>query len=249
MADTSLAEWQAGREYWQLRSAPVYRGEGVPKGDGMPVLVIPGLMGNDLYLRTMRQWLRRMHYQPLPSSILWNAGCPKRLVADAERPLRRLLDSSDAPVAIVGHSRGGLLAKALASKYSQRVVKLVLIGSPLGGMLQAGRDGMQGYAQQMGDADTGSRRMLFNASRNLTRLLDPGCKSPLCDCEFVDLVFTPPGETLSVTSLYSPTDPIVPQAMSQMPYGDNIEVSGTHGGLMFNAVVFEHLARILAASP
>ena len=62
-------------EYWQLIPSPVYRGLRVPKGDGRPVLILPGLFGNDAYLQPIFFWLKRMKYRPQRSKLLVNAGC------------------------------------------------------------------------------------------------------------------------------------------------------------------------------
>ena len=75
-----LDEAAALREYWALRLDPVYRGRGVPRGDGKPVLVLPGLFGNDFYLTPIRAWLGRIGYTPRVSTLAINAGCPERLL-------------------------------------------------------------------------------------------------------------------------------------------------------------------------
>ena len=43
-------EWRASVEFGRLLTDPVYYGIGVPRGDGRPVVVVPGLFANDLYL-------------------------------------------------------------------------------------------------------------------------------------------------------------------------------------------------------
>ena len=243
---TPLDEWQSAQEYWSLLASGVYRGDGCPAGDGRSVIVIPGLFGNDLYLTPMRQWLARIGYRPAASELLWNAGCPNRLLAEVSRPLRRVLDDTAADVAIIGHSRGGMLGKALASRFVDRVSHLILIGSPLGGMLRAGRAGMQAYANDMAHSPSPLRQFAFNAGRGVMRALDPDCDSPLCDCDYMDQMFAPLPESVKVTSILSPTDPIVPPLLSAMPYGQNFQVQGTHSGLMFNAEVFPLVAQALA---
>lgn len=246
-----LNEWQATREYWALRADPVFRCDGVPLGQGQPVMVLPGLFGNDLYLYTLRDWLSRLGYQPLASNILWNAGCSNRLLAEAERPLTRQLAVQSGPIALIGHSRGGLFAKALASKYADRVSHLILLGSPLGGMLDAGPANMQQYVEAMENSPSSGRRFVFNAGRNVMRMLDPDCDTPLCDCDYMGHLFAPIPEHVKLTSIYSPTDPIVPAEVARMPEAPNvknIEVAGTHAGLAFNANVYPFIAQALAQS-
>ena len=52
-----------GEMRWQLELArllvdPVYRGEDVRRGDGAPVVLIPGFLAGDVSLAVMRGWLR-----------------------------------------------------------------------------------------------------------------------------------------------------------------------------------------------
>ena len=102
MADTDpLGEAQAFEEFWALQTDPIFRGEGIPQGDGARVLVIPGLLANDFYLMTMHTWLNRIGYQPITSDILWNVGCPKRLMGSIADKLSGLLSKDDNPIHLV----------------------------------------------------------------------------------------------------------------------------------------------------
>ncbi len=58
-------EWRSALELAQLLVDPVYRGEGVPRGDGSPVMLVPGFLAGDASLAVMRQWLGRMGYDPV----------------------------------------------------------------------------------------------------------------------------------------------------------------------------------------
>ena len=69
-----------GLDWLALRSSPVYYGFGVPRGDGSAVIVIPGVMGTDMYLQEIYYWLRRVGYRPYMSRIGWNAECVNTLV-------------------------------------------------------------------------------------------------------------------------------------------------------------------------
>src|SRR3954449_3972583 len=54
--------WQA--ELARLLVDPVYRGEGVPHGDGGPALLIPGFLAGDNSLSVMAGWLRGIGHPP-----------------------------------------------------------------------------------------------------------------------------------------------------------------------------------------
>ncbi|MDA1076055.1 MAG: hypothetical protein O3A63_15040 [Proteobacteria bacterium] len=244
----ALDEWQAMREYWALRASAVYRGEGVPHGDGQLVLVLPGLFGNDVYLHTVRDWLLRIGYRPLLSSLQWNVGCPKRLIGEIEKSLERRLRDHDGEIAIVGHSRGGLFAKVMAVRLAPRVRKLVVVGSPLGGMLKAGRAGLERFAAGHTGTDESpiAPPYVVQAGRAMTRLLDRDCNTPLCGCDYIEDLLAPLPAGLKVTSIYSTSDPIVAPSASVVAGADNIEVEGTHNGLMFNRHVYPRIAKALA---
>src|SRR6476619_699886 len=110
-----LAEAGSLNELFALQRDPVFRGHGIPRGDGRLVLVIPGLFGSDLYLEPLHSWLRRIGYRPVRSTISINAGCPDRLRAQVESALQRGVGRHPGPVAIIGHSRGGMLGWAIAT--------------------------------------------------------------------------------------------------------------------------------------
>src|SRR5512133_171455 len=129
--------WQealVGVEFVCLRVSPVYWGLGVPRGDDSAVVVIPGLLGTDLYLSEMRAWLGRIGYRPYYSGIGLNAECPNLLIRqrlmevieNARRETKRR-------VHLVGHSLGGLLARAAASQMPAAVASVTTLGAPFRG--------------------------------------------------------------------------------------------------------------------
>jgi triacylglycerol lipase len=50
--------WQL--ELGRLLVDPVFRGAGVPRGDGQPVILMPGLGAGDPTLLVLAAWLRRI---------------------------------------------------------------------------------------------------------------------------------------------------------------------------------------------
>jgi len=231
-------EARAWTELVQLMADPVYYGAGVPRGDGRLVLVLPGLFGNDWYLQPLHLWLNRIGYQAVPSTFWINAGCPERLTREAEQALERRLKSAVGPVAVIGHSRGGLLAKAIATRLQQRASHLILLGSPVGAIVRY-------HWVSTGDAPSGASRRLAEASSRVRSLLDPRCNAPDCGCPFpADLQGALHPET-KVVSIYSSDDPIVPSWACQVEHGENVQVTGTHTGLAFNRAVYSALASAL----
>src|SRR6266545_4228685 len=162
------------QEFALLMAAPVFYGVGIPRGDSRPVLVLPGLFANDFYLKPMHSWLRRIGYRPVPSSFWVNAGCPERLARQAQGALERRLSRTEKPAVLIGHSRGGILAKAIATRLGERASHLALLGSPVGAMMRFRWDSVSG-------APSGPSRRLGEASSRVRGLLDPDCEAP--DCE------------------------------------------------------------------
>src|SRR5688572_18178482 len=57
-------EGRIALEHAALLRDPILWGDGVPRGDGRPVLLIPGFLAGDASLRTMAAWLKRVGYRP-----------------------------------------------------------------------------------------------------------------------------------------------------------------------------------------
>src|SRR5215207_193456 len=106
--------WQI--ELGRLLVDPVYRGRGIPWGDGAGVLLIPGFMAGDTSLKVMRGWLERIGYDAHASGIAFNVDCSDRTLDALERRVERLAEQSGRQVALLGHSRGGHFVKALARR-------------------------------------------------------------------------------------------------------------------------------------
>src|SRR4051794_25121458 len=94
--------WQA--EFARLTVDPVFAGRGVPRGDGMPVVAIPGFLAGDSWMAVMRAWLDRMGYEARPSAINFNVDCADLAVDRLERRVERIHRRAGRRVALLGHS-------------------------------------------------------------------------------------------------------------------------------------------------
>jgi len=239
---TLPGELAAAAEWQRLRADPVYRGIGVPRGDRRRVAVLPGLFGNDFYLGPMRRWLGLIGYRSVASGLAINAGCSERLSREIEARLERIYRREKGPIALIGHSRGGILARAIAARWGGRVSHLVLLGSPVGGLLR-----LPDAAFRSQDGATHANSRVVEVAKRARRFLDPDCAFPACGCAFTtDLRRTLAPATL-VLSIRSADDAIVAPESCVVADGRNLEVRGTHTGLVFNPDVYrllaEHLAR------
>lgn len=227
-------------EIASLLRDPIYRGEGVRRGDGRLVVIIPGLFGSDLYLWPLRRWISRIGFRPSTSGLWVNAGCPDRLTSEIEKWIDRQQAQHDRRVVLIGHSRGGILARALAARMGSRVSHLVTLGSPIGVASTYVAGGAQQLAHQ-------TMSMVAQASNTARAILDPRCRFPDCGCEFIANIRAALPET-AVLSIYSREDPIVPPEASIVIGARNVEVTGSHAGLVYNPAVYRELARELTRS-
>lgn len=235
------AEGQALLELAALQRDPLFYGFGMPRGDGRLVLVVPGLFGSDAYLQPLRGWLMRLGYTPVQSSLTLNAGCPNRLREQVETVLQRRLSARPGPLTLIGHSRGGMLAWAIASRLQAGVAQLALLGSPAAAvvaMMQAAPGESAPLPAASFVADAGARAL---------RLLDPDCAVPNCGCAYPEDLRRALHPATRILSICSRDDPIVSPSACIVPGAENIEVSGTHSGLVYNRAVYRALARFLAA--
>src|SRR3954466_9833451 len=85
--------WRESRfafELADLRRSPVFRGHGVPEGDGRPVMLIPGFLAGDGSLGTMTHWLAATGYPTPRARGRAGAGLPRARRRDPrQRGLRR----------------------------------------------------------------------------------------------------------------------------------------------------------------
>lgn len=233
------------RELAQLRRLvvdPVFDGTAIPRGDGRPVVVIPGLFGGDLYLQPLRAWLLRIGYRPLRSMLAVNAGCPLRLRDHVQAQIGNCQRANDGRLALVGHSRGGVIAWSIAVQMGEMVSAVAILGSPLGSYRQTAATGEQMLPPtQLG-------RLMANAGNFTRRILDPNCNFPGCDCSFVRDMCRELSPATAFLSIVSRDDEVVPPGASGTPAAQQLQVRGGHTALVYSPEVYRALAHFLATS-
>lgn len=100
-------------------------------GQGMAVLLIPGLLAPDRSLSLFAKFLKRHGFSPRRAGIASNIDCSEREAQRLERRLERAFTETGSRVAIVGQSRGGVFGRALAVRRPDLVGAVVGMGSPL----------------------------------------------------------------------------------------------------------------------
>src|SRR5882762_6956663 len=120
-----------GIEFAMLVTDPVFWGSNVPRGDGHPVLLIPGLLANDDYLQPLSNWLRRAGYSPIWSGLRIDPGFSESAIRRVTERVEQEHRSTGLRVSIIGHSMGGALARAAAVRCPNAVRHVITLGSPL----------------------------------------------------------------------------------------------------------------------
>lgn len=228
-----LWEQRAGLELVHLLASPVYYGVGVPRGDGAPVLLLPGFLGSDGYLMPLYGWLRRIGYRPFLAGFAVTLGPIRDLLARVVRRVDELARACGRPVTVVGHSLGGILGLSVARLRPDAVVHVVTLGSPLGEEPRRSAHPLVGVLAHFLLTGAVTWRALAD-ERALERAL---LGSPL-----------PPG--LRLSCVYSREDAVVDfrDCVHADPRAAAYEVRGTHLGLAWNAEVYRLLGRLLAST-
>ncbi|MEA2271313.1 MAG: triacylglycerol lipase [Solirubrobacteraceae bacterium] len=226
--------WQA--QFAQLLVDPLFRGHGVPRGDGRPVVLIPGFLAGDYTLGVLGGWLSRIGYESRGSGIRFNVDCFDRGLDRLEERVEGLRETSGRRVALVGHSRGGHFAKALASRRPEWISHVVSMGAGLDEPFAVSAP-IIAVARGVGAVH----------GRRTTGAAPAGCMTSECGCRAFRDYRAPFPAAVPLTSIYSRSDGCLRWQSCVVPYADNVEVGGSHVGLAFERRSYAAIARALAA--
>ncbi|WP_338845906.1 alpha/beta hydrolase [Massilia sp. W12] len=203
-----------------------------PRGDGRPVLVLPGFLSGDMPTWPLRQFLSGLGYHCWPWGLGLNLGVSSAYEYDIEALIEHRLkeiwmEASDQKISVIGWSLGGVYARELARKYPHLIRDVITLGSPINGN---------------------------PAESSITRLYSWVTRMQVHDADYQEKIrqATQPVPDVPVTAFYSPDDNIVPPQCAREtpgPLTQNIEVDCTHTGFGFSALVFYLVAHRLAATP
>jgi pimeloyl-ACP methyl ester carboxylesterase len=231
-----LAETRWMLELARLLADPVFVNQsGVPRGDGRAVVILPGFLAGDRTLSVMAGWLRRLGYAPAACGFVANVDCSDRALERVEGRVNELHRRDGRRVAVVGHSRGGHFARAMAARAPDRVSHAISLGADLRGLV--------GISVPTLAAVAAVRRGL-----ELTgRMRAERCFTAECTCAFTrDYGRSFPADRVHLTSIYSKQDGVVVWEGSVVPEADCVEVTGSHVGLAFNRKAYRAVAHALA---
>jgi triacylglycerol lipase len=195
-----------------------------------PVLLIPGFMAGDASLTLLASWLRRRGHAVRMSGIRVNAGCAGRELSRLEAVLAGL----DEPAIVIGQSRGGTFARALAARHPEAVAAVVMLGSPVLDPLAVSPSVMRTVRSVARMGDLGVPGVFSNE-----------CRAGDCCTDYYALLRAPLTDGMAALMIYSRSDAIVDWHACLDPSATCIEVNGSHCGMAVNARVYEELERML----
>jgi pimeloyl-ACP methyl ester carboxylesterase len=200
-----------------------------------PVLLIPGFMAGDASLAVMRAWLHRRGHHVAMSGMVANVGCAERIVSRLEHQLRALADEHGERVVVIGQSRGGALARALAVRHPERVRTLIMLGSPVAAPLAVS-----------GPVLRTVRWMARLGDLGLPGIFSSGCRDGDCCRKFNAELSAPLAPNVRAVAVHSRSDAIVDWRACVDPYAECVEVDSSHCGMSVHPGVYGVIERTLA---
>lgn len=180
---------------------------GARRGDGHGVLVLPGLLGDDLSTLLMRRILKRLGYDVHGWGLGRNVGPTHKIVEGMPRKLDEIADRTGGTVSVIGWSLGGIFARELARRRPETVRDVITLASP--------------FAMGDGDKSRADSAFQLHARRHVPA--DPVARAQLR--EPIDI---------PSTAIYSKTDGIVDWRACVETAGldhENIAVRASHLGI------------------
>jgi triacylglycerol lipase len=215
-------------ENLRLHGHDVFIGDGLPRGSGQPVIVIPGFMAHERSISTLQDWLLRMGYHAEAPGLGFNVRHSEAVLGTLIIRLVDLYGWLGQRVVLIGHSRGGLLAKVASHRHPEMVERVITLGSPL--------------------ADPYDIHPFTMACVRVAQLMNLARFRTFGSVESSFLSDLAARARRPLTSIYSRSDGIVHWKACLRDDADCIEVEGSHTGLAVNSDVYGLVAKLLARS-
>ena len=199
----------------------------LPRGDGHPVLVLPGFVASDASTLPIRWFLRRLGYRSYGWALGPNFGPTDRVLDGIAARIGMILDRHDQPLSIIGWSLGGLYAREFARLAPDDVRSVITLGSPF--QMESPNETNASKVHEI-------MRSRYSDSVELPRLPD-WTRDPM---------------PVPATAIFSRTDGIVSWddcIDTPTDSTENIEVYGSHCGLGHNPSALLVIGDRLSQSP
>jgi hypothetical protein len=193
-----------------------------PRGNGQPVLILPGYGSGDVSTAFLKGYLRLLGYRARGWGLGRNNGNAAELLPRILKRVASLSRRSNCKVHLIGWSFGGYLARELARERGDLIGQVVTLGTPVVG---------------------GPKYTVF-AKRFQSRGMDVEAMADAIEIRNKVSICTP------VIAIYSRRDGIVAWKACIDSNGTNvehIEVGTTHFGFGFSAEVYKIIAQRLGS--
>jgi pimeloyl-ACP methyl ester carboxylesterase len=202
-----------------------------PRGDGHPVLLLPGFMGAEGSLMALEIFLRSRGYAVQTWGLGRNVGFRPGHASAIEQKIRYMHHESGRKVSLVGWSLGGVFALYGAHQATECVRNVVTLGSPIS--VDASGSAVPPLLKAL-------YRLVAHPLGSAAHSMQPRAKT------MRERKLLP----MPVSCLYSLSDGVVPPQEATTD-GDpalheNVRVWGSHTGLGFNPLVLQIVADRLA---
>ena len=196
------------------------------KGDKHPVLVIPGLMCTDFSTMMLRKFIDKLGYTSYGWTLGRNLGDLKDLndIRKLQKRVAEIRQKHNGKITLIGWSMGGIYARELAKLEPELYHQVITTGAPFA----------DAYAPN-------NVEWFYNYVLGNQEDIDVNWREQM-----------PVPAKIRTTALYSKQDGLVPwEACREIIEDDlhqNIEITGSHWGLVTNAEVFKIIAEQLPFS-
>ena len=210
----------------------------LPRGDGHPVLVLPGYGAGDAAMAVLRHYLKRWGYDAQPWKLGLNFTRSRITSIDQINAFRAEMEEKVAArivelhrqtgqkVSVIGWSLGGLYASSMAERMPEHVRQAITLGTPFG--------------DPRGTA-------AWNLLKRLNFSRVPEEEQDLQG--WLKQHDTPGERPVHTTVIYSHSDGIVSPEVAQLLHQHNVDhipVASSHTGFAFNPAVYRVIAETLA---
>lgn len=203
----------------------------VPKGDGHPVLLLPGFMADESTLVALKRFLRGRGYDVASWGLGRNVGLQPRHVDALVQKIRHLHHRTGRKVSLVGWSLGGVFAMVGAHQATECVRQVITLGSPVS---------VDEHGSKAAPLVKVLYRMFAHPMGPAVHAMQPRIRK-LRDREV---------PAVPISCLFSISDGVVPPQEATVDgdpaHCENIRVAGSHIGLGFNPMVLTIVADRLA---
>jgi pimeloyl-ACP methyl ester carboxylesterase len=182
----------------------------------------------------MGHHLRAEGFRTYRAEIRANIGCTREAAERLERRIERIVARRGRPVSIVGHSLGGMLARALAARRPDLISGIVTMGSPV--MAPGAVHGLLAFNVEVLNRLT---RAGFGG------LMSEDCTSGDCARLSYEDLRAPVDPEVGFTAIYSKRDGIVDWKACLDPAAELIEVPTSHCGMAIDPIVIDHVVGTL----